>query len=412
MKAEILCVGTEILLGDIVNTNAQFISKHLANLGIEVFHQSVVGDNPERLLDELENGFKRSDIIITTGGLGPTPDDLTKETSAKFFNRELILDEKSLEDLKDHFNKMGRSYSKGNNIKQAYFPKGSKILPNPHGTAPGCILEVENKTLIILPGPPREVAPMFTEYVEPFLKKYSRGIIKSKTLRISGIGEGIMAEMASDIINNSTNPTVAPYAKEEDTILRITAEASTEDEALTLIEPVESKLRKIFGINIYGEDDVKIEEVLGKMLIDKDYTISSAESCTGGLIAAKLVNYPGISKVFKEGAVTYSNEAKINRLGVKRETLDKYGAVSYETAREMAEGIAKTSDTDIGIATTGIAGPDGGSPEKPVGLVYMGLYIRGKTQVKKFQYFGNRATIRKRATMSALDWVRREIMNI
>ncbi|MHC6178480.1 competence/damage-inducible protein A [Clostridium sp. JNZ X4-2] len=412
MKAEILCVGTEILLGDIVNTNAQFISKGLADLGIEVYHQSVVGDNPKRLLDELENGFKRSDIIITTGGLGPTPDDLTKETGAEFFNRELILDKSSLEDLKDHFNKMGRSYSKGNNIKQAYFPKDSTIFPNPHGTAPGCAMEEEGKILIILPGPPKEAAPMFANYVIPLLRKYSSGIIKSKVLRICGIGEGIMAEMASDIINNNTNPTVAPYAKEEDTILRITAEASTENEALDLIKPVEIELRKKFGVNIYGEDDIKMEEVLGKMLIDKNYTISSAESCTGGLVAAKLINYPGISAVLKEGAVTYSNEAKINRLGVKKSTLDKYGAVSYETAREMAEGIAKTSNTDIGISTTGIAGPDGGSPEKPVGLVYMGLYIKGKTQVKKFQYFGSRAAIRRRAAMSALDWIRREIINI
>ncbi|MCI1946504.1 competence/damage-inducible protein A [Clostridium luticellarii] len=412
MKAEILCVGTEILLGDIVNTNAQFISRQLANLGIEVFHQSVVGDNPDRLLEELENGFKRSDIIITTGGLGPTPDDLTKETGAKFFNRELILDKNSLENLKEHFSKMGRSYSKGNNIKQAYFPKGSKILPNPHGTAPGCAIEENGKIMIILPGPPKEVAPMFNNYVKPFLKKYSSKIIKSKTLRLCGIGEGVMAEMASDIIKNSTNPTVAPYAKEEDTILRITAEASTEDDALKLINPVEIQLKKIFGINIYGEDDIKMEEVLGKMLTDKKFTISSAESCTGGMIAAKLVNYPGISEVFKEGAVTYSNEAKINRLGVKKTTLDKYGAVSYETAREMAEGIAKTSNTDIGISTTGIAGPGGGSTEKPVGLVYMGLYIKGRVQAKKFQYFGSRNTVRKRATMSALDWVRREILSI
>lgn len=412
MKAEILCVGTEILLGDIVNTNAQFISRQLANLGIEVFHQSVVGDNPDRLLEELENGFKRSDIIITTGGLGPTPDDLTKETGAKFFNRELILDKNSLENLKEHFSKMGRSYSKGNNIKQAYFPKGSKILPNPHGTAPGCAIEENGKIMIILPGPPKEVAPMFNNYVKPFLKKYSSKIIKSKTLRLCGIGEGVMAEMASDIIKNSTNPTVAPYAKEEDTILRITAEASTEDDALKLINPVEIQLKKIFGINIYGEDDIKMEEVLGKMLTDKKFTISSAESCTGGMIAAKLVNYPGISEVFKEGAVTYSNEAKINRLGVKKTTLDKYGAVSYETAREMAEGIAKTSNTYIGISTTGIAGPGGGSTEKPVGLVYMGLYIKGRVQAKKFQYFGSRNTVRKRATMSALDWVRREILSI
>ncbi|MFL0194462.1 competence/damage-inducible protein A [Clostridium sp. WILCCON 0269] len=410
MKAEILCVGTEILLGDIVNTNAQFISKELANLGIEVYHQSVVGDNPKRLLDELETGFKRSDIIITTGGLGPTQDDLTKETSAKFFNRELLLDEKALNDLREHFNRMGKSYSEGNNIKQAYFPKDSTIFPNPHGTAPGCAIEDKGKILIVLPGPPRETKPMFQDYVIPLLKKYSKGTIKSKILRIYGMGESVMAERVSEFIEKSVNPTVAPYAKEEDIILRITARANTESEALNLIKPVEIELKKSLGINIYGEDNVTMEEVLGRLLIDKGYTLSSAESCTGGLIAAKLINYPGISAVFKEGVVAYHNEAKINRLGVKKDTLDKYGAVSPEVAKEMALGIAKTANTDIGISTTGIAGPEGGTPEKPVGLVYMGLYNRGKVKVKKLQYAGNRDIIRRRTTMNALDWIRREIL--
>ncbi|WP_333887740.1 competence/damage-inducible protein A [Clostridium sp.] len=410
MKSEILCVGTEILLGDIVNTNSQFISKELANLGIEVYHQSVVGDNPQRLLDELKLGFERSDIIITTGGLGPTQDDLTKETGAKFFNKKLVLDEKSLNELKEHFNRMGKSYSDGNNIKQAYFPEGSTIFPNPNGTAPGCAIEDNGKILIVLPGPPRETKPMFKNYVIPLLKKYSSGIIKSKILRIYGLGESAMAERVSDFIENSINPTVAPYAKEEDIILRITARAAEEKEALSLIEPVEAQLKKILGINVYGEDDVKMEEVLGKLLIDKGYTLSCAESCTGGLIAAKLINYPGISKAFKEGIIAYSNESKITRLGVKKDTLDKYGAVSPEVAKEMAIGAAKTLNTDIGISTTGIAGPDGGTPEKPVGLVYLGLYNRGEIKVKELRHAGTREMIRKRTTMNALDWIRRQIL--
>lgn len=410
MKSEILCVGTEILLGDIVNTNSQFISKELANLGIEVYHQSVVGDNPQRLLDELKLGFERSDIIITTGGLGPTQDDLTKETGAKFFNKKLVLDEKSLNELKEHFNRMGKSYSDGNNIKQAYFPEGSTIFPNPNGTAPGCAIEDKGKILIVLPGPPRETKPMFKNYVIPLLKKYSSGIIKSKILRIYGLGESAMAERVSDFIENSINPTVAPYAKEEDIILRITARAAEEKEALSLIEPVEAQLKKILGINVYGEDDVKMEEVLGKLLIDKGYTLSCAESCTGGLIAAKLINYPGISKAFKEGIIAYSNESKITRLGVKKDTLDKYGAVSPEVAKEMAIGAAKTLNTDIGISTTGIAGPDGGTPEKPVGLVYLGLYNRGEIKVKELRHAGTREMIRKRTTMNALDWIRRQIL--
>lgn len=410
MKAEILCVGTELLLGDIVNTNAQYLSRRLADLGISVYHQSVVGDNVERLKKEFEEAFSRADLVITTGGLGPTPDDLTKETGADYFNKKMILDENSLNKLNSYFIKDGEGELKGNNIKQAYFPEGSIILPNNHGTAPGCALEENNKVLIVLPGPPREMKPMFENSVVPFLKKYSKGILKSKVLRICGIGEGIMAEKISDIINNSTNPTIAPYAKEWEVTLRITSKANTEEEASKLIEPVESEIRKRLGENIYGEDETSLEEVIAKILISKNLTISTAESCTGGLIASRLVDYPGISSVFMEGAVTYSNEAKINRLNVKKETLETFGAVSEETAREMAEGIAKTSGTIIGLSTTGIAGPGGGTSEKPVGLVYIGLCINGNVHAKKLELSGNREMIRRRATITALDWLRRELL--
>lgn len=410
MKAEILCVGTELLLGDIVNTNAQYLSRRLADLGISVYHQSVVGDNVERLKKEFEEAFNRADLVITTGGLGPTPDDLTKETGADYFNKKMVLDEKSYNKLNSYFIKNGGGELKGNNIKQAYFPEGSIILPNNHGTAPGCAIEDNNKILIVLPGPPREMKPMFEDSVVPFLKKYSEGILKSKVLRICGIGEGIMAETVSDIINNSTNPTVAPYAKEWEVTLRITSKADTEDEASNLIKPVESEIRKRLGENIYGEDETSLEEVIAKILISKNLTISTAESCTGGLIASRLVDYPGISSVFMEGAVTYSNEAKFNRLNVRKETLEKFGAVSEETAREMAEGIAKTSGTTIGLSTTGIAGPGGGTTEKPVGLVYIGLFINGNVQVKKLELSGNRDMIRRRTAITALDWLRRELI--
>jgi nicotinamide-nucleotide amidase len=410
MKAEILCVGTELLLGDIVNTNAQYLSRRLADLGISVYHQSVVGDNVERLKKEFEEAFTRSDLVITTGGLGPTPDDLTKETGAEYFNKKMVLDEIALAKLKSHFSKSGNSELKGNNIKQAYFPEGSTILPNDHGTAPGCIIEENNKILIVLPGPPREMKPMFEDSVVPFLKKYSEGILKSKVLRICGIGEGIMAEQISDIIDSSTNPTVAPYAKEWEVTLRITAKANTEATASKLILPIETKIRERLGENIYGEDETSLEEVIAQILMSNNFTISTAESCTGGLIAAKLVDYPGISYVFMEGAVTYSNEAKMNRLNVKKETLEKFGAVSEETAKEMAEGIAKTSGTNIGLSTTGIAGPGGGTSEKPVGLVYIGLYINGIVKVKKLELSGNRDRIRRRTTITALDWLRRELM--
>lgn len=410
MRAEILCVGTELLLGDIVNTNAQYLSRRLADLGISVYHQSVVGDNIERLKKEFEEAFTRADLVITTGGLGPTPDDLTKETGADYFNKKMVLDQDSLDKLNSYFIKKGKEELKGNNIKQAYFPEGSIILPNNHGTAPGCVIEENNKVLIVLPGPPREMKPMFENSVVPFLKKYSKGILKSKVLRICGIGEGIMAEKISDIINDSINPTVAPYAKEWEVTLRITSKANTEEEASKLIEPVESEIRRRLGENIYGEDETSLEEVIAKILISKNLTISTAESCTGGLIASRLVDYPGISSVFLEGAVTYSNGAKINRLKVKEETLENFGAVSEETAREMAEGIAKTSGTNIGLSTTGIAGPGGGTVEKPVGLVYVGLYINGNVQVKKLELSGTREMIRRRTTITALDWLRRELI--
>lgn len=409
MKAEIIAIGTEILLGDIVNTNAQYLSKQLADNGIDVYHQSVIGDNEERVLEAFKEGFKRADIIITTGGLGPTKDDLTKEMASKYFNRELILDEESLKYIESYFKKNGREL-KGGNKKQAYFPKGSIVLPNPNGTAPGAIIEEENKIMIILPGPPREMKPMFKNYVMPYLNKFTNEVLVSKVLRIFGIGEGYMAEKIEDLIDNQSNPTIAPYAKDKDVTLRITAKAKDKNTASKIIEPVEKEIRERLGDKIYGEgEDTTLEEVVAKKLISKNLTISTAESCTGGMLASTLINYPGISKVFLEGAVTYSNEAKIKRLGVKKETLDKYGAVSEETAREMALGIAKTSETNIGLSTTGLAGPDGGTKEKPVGLVYIGLSINGEVRVKKLNLQGDRQKIRIRTVMNILDWLRREI---
>jgi nicotinamide-nucleotide amidase len=408
MIAEILCVGTEILLGDIVNTNTQYISRELANQGITVYRQSVVGDNTLRLKNELSRAFETSNLVITTGGLGPTPDDLTKETAAEFFNLKMEMHEPSLERLKQYFKNTNREISPGN-MKQAYFPKGAIILPNDHGTAPGCIICENGKTLIILPGPPREVYPMFENSVLPYLSKFQENTIVSKVLRLCGIGEGQMADVIADIIDDGTNPTVATYAKDWESTIRITAKAESSDKALELIAPVERSIRERLSQHIYGINDDTLEGVNSKYLIENNITISTAESCTGGLIASTLINCAGISSVFLEGAVTYSNKAKMNRLNVNEATLNKYGAVSFETAYEMAEGIAKTSCSDIGISTTGIAGPDGGTIDKPVGLVYIGIYIKGKTIVKKFNFSGNRKMIRQRATMYALDLLRREL---
>lgn len=409
MNAEIIAVGTEILLGDIVNTNAQFLSKKLAQMGISVYHQSVVGDNSDRLKEELNESFKRSDIVITTGGLGPTKDDLTKEIGAEYFNKEMILNEESLETIKNYFKKQGRKLSK-NNEKQAYFPKGSIILPNNFGTAPGCIIEENNKYLIMLPGPPREIIPMFEQHVLPYFKKFNEGVLISKVLKICGMGESQVVTEINHLIENQTNPTVAPYAKENEVTLRLTAKASNEEDALSLITPLEKEIKDILGDNIYGTDSDTLEGVIGNFLIENNLSIATAESCTGGLLCGRLVNYPGISKCLVEGIVTYSNDSKMNRIGVKKETLENFGAVSEETALEMAKGVAKTSGADIGISTTGIAGPSGGTDEKPVGLVYIGYYIQGKSFAKRFVFPGNRESIRNRTVTVALDYLRKNLI--
>lgn len=409
MNAEILSVGTEILLGDIVNTNAQYLSERFANLGINIFYQTVVGDNEDRLYNTYSRAFEKSDIVIVTGGLGPTEDDLTKEVGAKYFNKKLILDEQSMELLNKRFELMGIEATK-NNIKQAYFPEGSKIIKNDNGTAPGCIIEENNKVLIMLPGPPKEMKPMFENYIVPYLKSKQDSVLVSKVLRVSSIGESKMETLIKDLIDKQNNPTIAPYAKDNESMLRITARAVNEIEALKLIEPVIKAIKERLGDNIYGEDEDSLESVLAQLLIKKNMTIAVAESCTGGLLSATLVNYAGISKVFMDGAVTYSNEAKMKRLGVREDTLDKYGAVSSQVATEMAEGIAKTANTNIGLSTTGIAGPDGGTLEKPIGLVYIGMYLNGVTKTKQLNLVGSREKIRNKTVAVILDWLRRELL--
>lgn len=410
MRAEIISVGTEILLGDIVNTNTQFLAKELASIGIEVYRQEVVGDNQDRLLGILEEALNRSDMVITTGGLGPTNDDLTKETACKFFNMDLELHQESLKALEEYFFKMGRKITESN-YKQVYFPKEAIVLPNPNGTAPGAILEKNNKYIVILPGPPKEMKPMYLNHVKPYLIKKGDGIIESKVVRVLGIGESMAAEKLKNFIENGVNPTVAPYAKEEDVIFRITAKAESQKEALKLIEPVKNQIEEILGQDVYGEgEETTIEMVVGDLLIKNNLKISTAESCTGGMIASRLVSVSGISDVFLEGAVTYANEAKVRTLNVKEETLKKYGAVSEETAREMAEGMAKRTGSDIAVVTTGIAGPGGGTEEKPVGLVYIGLYYKDEVYVYKNVFNGNRQKVRTKATVTALDMVRRKIL--
>lgn len=283
-----------------------------------MYYQQVVGDNEIRIMHAFDEAYSRSDIIITTGGLGPTDDDITKEVAAKYFNKELIEDENSTKKIRDYFKFRERAMTQ-NNLKQGLIPEGATVINNNNGTAPGVIMEDDNKIMIILPGPPKEMKPMFEESVKPYLQEKSDSILVSRVVKILGIGESAVAEEIKDLIDAQTNPTIAPYAKDVGVMLRITVKAATKDEALKLIEPIEEEIKNRLGDNVYATEDINIEEVVARLLIEKKLTISTAESCTGGMIASYLINYPGISEVFLEGAVTYSNEAKHNRLGVNND---------------------------------------------------------------------------------------------
>lgn len=408
MKAEIISVGTELLLGEVVNTNASDIAKALKEIGISVYNIDTVGDNPKRLYEDIEKAYDRSDIIITTGGLGPTKDDLTKDIVADFLKVDMVLDENEVEKLKNYFKNRKDELNEGN-MTQAYFPKGYEILDNPNGTASGCVINKDNKIIIVMPGPPREMKPMLKNYVIPYLSKLSSKYFASKTINVIGIGESKMEEMIMELIKHQTNPTIAPYFKDKSLTLRVMASDDDKKTAEDMLLPTIDKIKSILNDNIYAYgDDLAIEDVVCKYLMDNNLTVSTVESCTGGMLSSRIINISGISKCFKSGYVTYSNESKI-QLGVSEDTLQKYGAVSEQTAIEMATACAKKSGSDITISTTGVAGPDGGSEEKPVGLVYIGLYINGQTYCKKLNIVGNRQRIRRIATSNALDFVRRTL---
>ncbi len=410
MIAELISVGTEILLGNIVNTNAAYLAEKCAALGLSCFYQSVVGDNEGRLCDTIRMALDRSDIVILSGGLGPTKDDLTKECVAKVLNRELVLDEASKERISQYFLNRGMEITE-NNWKQAYAPKGARIIENDNGTAPGLIIEDGEKRVLLLPGPPNELVPMFEEKMVPYLKGLEKEVISSVTVKLCGIGESAAETKILDLIEGQKNPTIAPYAKTAEVHFRITARAVTEEKAQELIQPVIGKLQKRFGNDIYTLDEkVTLEEALTDFVKEKGLTIGTVESCTGGMIASRLTNVAGVSACLKNCLVTYSNKAKRKLVGVKKKTLEKYGAVSAKTAREMAQGMAKLHKCDVAIAVTGIAGPDGGSKEKPVGLVYIACHVCGVTTVKEYHFSGNRSKIRESTTANALILARKCLM--
>lgn len=409
MKAELIAVGTEILLGEIVNTDAQMISQGLSELGMDVYYQTVVGDNPERLLGVIENAKQRADIIITTGGLGPTLDDLTKETLASVFGKKMTLHQPSLDRIVDFFQGIGKEMTP-NNEKQAWLPEGCTVFVNEWGTAPGCAFEVEGKYVIMLPGPPRECNPMWKYCAMPYLYKLAGGCIVSSNVRVFGTGESLMEAKLHDMMERMKNPTIAPYAKTSECFARITAKADTVEEAKAMLVPVVAEVCEILGDDVYGVDVDSLEQVVGDGLRDRGMTLSVAESCTGGLLSTRITDIPGCSAYYKGGVCSYTNDVKMKILGVQKDTLDSVGAVSPEVAEQMAEGVAKVLGTDVGVGITGIAGPDGGTEEKPVGLVYISISYQGKCFTKKMQSRLGRDRVRMQAASTALDMIRRNVL--
>ncbi len=382
MQASILSVGTELLFGQTINTNAAFLSERLNRMGIDVMYHFTVGDNPNRLEEILEEALTKTDLVITTGGLGPTQDDLTKEIVSKVMKDEMVLNEPALLAIQQFFLKVNRPMT-DNNLKQAYVPKSALVLQNEMGTAPGFVLTLQNKTVACLPGPPREMSTMFDSSLAPYLDKMTGFSIFYRLIRTYGIGESALETTLMDLIDLQTDPTIATYAMEGECYLRVTSKQSTMEEAVTRVDDMTRRIESRIGQYIYSLENQNLVDVVASILIAKKLTISCAESCTGGLFAATLTRVPGISAVFDRSFVTYSNQAKMDELGVKSETLQKFGSVSRETAAEMANGVFQKTASNICIAVTGIAGPDGGTPEKPIGLVLISLIYTDKEGIQQ-----------------------------
>ncbi len=410
MNCSIISVGTELLIGQITNTNSVYLSQQLNELGISVLYHFTVGDNKSRFELTLKEAMEKSDIIITTGGLGPTQDDLTKETIAETMGTPMELHQPSYENLCRSFIKFNKPMTE-NNIKQAYFPKGCIVLDNSCGTAPGFLLEKNRKIIITLPGPPKEMKTMYQGHVKKHLSEKISSVIYSRILRVFGMGESQVETELNDLITNQTNPTLATYAKEGEVSIRVTSKATNLSEAIEVINPTIEKVREKIGQFIYSYDNEELKEVVAKKLISNKLSISLAESCTGGLLAAYLTEIPGISSSFDRSLVTYSNMAKVNELGVSEETLDKFGAVSEETAREMALGLKKNTNSDVCLAITGIAGPDGGSDDKPVGTVYIALAFKDKVICNRYNTWGDRNRIRNYSCLLAFNMLKNALDN-
>lgn len=413
MRAELLFVGTELLLGEILNTNAQFLSERLALLGVDVYHQVTVGDNWERLAAVVRTALSRADVVITSGGLGPTMDDITREVTAEVTGRPLELDQALLAELEGWYAKRARAMPP-NNVRQVMVPQGATALRNDRGTAPGLIVPAEEgKAVILLPGPPNELRPMFERQVIPYLTGRMGGrplSLVSRVLRFIDIGESALEVQLKDLIEGQTDPSIAPYAKTGEVHIRVATKAPDQPTGLARLEPVVEEIRRRAGQHLYGYDSASLEQAVGELLKERKMTVTTAESCTGGLIAKRLTDIPGSSAYVGQGFITYSNQAKAELLGVSEALLLQHGAVSEPVVAAMAEGALKRARADVAVAVSGIAGPDGGTPEKPVGTVCFGLAAAAGTWTRTIQLWGSRTDIRDRSATAALAMIRRHLL--
>jgi len=409
MTAEIICVGTELLLGQVVNTNAAYLGARLADLGIGVYRHTVVGDNHSRLKAALSAASASCNLVVLTGGLGPTDDDITREVVAEYLQLPLHESESALQDIRAFLSHFSVEINEKNR-KQAAFPQGSRVIPNANGTAPGCLVDHNGIWYLLLPGPPAELRTMFEREVEPILSRCSGTRFESRVIRLSGIGEAQLETAIQDFVDNQTNPTVAVYAGYGETSVRLTAAGVEQPDIALALEALHNAVKKRLGDHVYGGADDSLETVVLRELESRDMRLAVAESCTGGALAARLISVPGASQVLEEGVVVYSNASKTRRLGVDSNTIQEFGAVSEEVAKAMAVGVAQHAGVEAGVAITGVAGPDGGTDKKPVGTVYIAVYLKGQTNVQRYQLPGDRSKVQRFSVTFALELLRRSLM--
>ncbi len=407
ISAHVICIGNEIMLGHINNTNAQYASENLSGIGIKTTKHLSISDNPDVIISCIKKSLRDADIVIVTGGLGPTVDDLTLDCISKALDRKLIFNNKVANHIKEHFKKRGLKMPK-NNLRQAFVPKGAIPILNNIGTAPGLIIPTDGKVLVALPGVPFELYPMFDNKVLPYLKKrFNPGkTIKSRVIKITGLPESRVNEKVEDILKLGGNVEMGIYPHPEEITVKITVTEKNAKSANAIIKKIERRIKSRLGKHIFGYDDETLEEIVGGLLLKKKKTLAIAESCTGGLLANRVTNVPGSSKYFLMGVVAYSNASKNKILSVRQETIKKYGAVSKEVTSLMAKNVRLSSGADIGIGISGIAGPGGGSRKKPVGLVYVALSTKKKTVSREFRFLGQREIIKQKATQAALNMLR------